>query len=150
MYRSPLISSKLMVLMHPHPKRQVHREAESRDLQGILAPLPPGLPVGRDSLAAGAAELTDPPPPSLWWSISHGRGRFTLEQNEIRAQNIETFPPPGGFSLGKPNGLALCSTAQVVCSCPPHQRRERNWSFSLFSVIVANWGLFSHPFSPGP
>lgn len=56
-------------------------------------------PVGRDSLAAGAAELRDEHPfllvERLMWE-----GKLIVEQNEIRAQNIETFPPlPEGSKL---------------------------------------------------
>lgn len=62
MYRRPLISGQLMVLMCPQPVWQVHREAQTGDPQGTLAPLPLEPPVGRDSPAARAAEFTDPAP----------------------------------------------------------------------------------------
>jgi len=82
-----------MVLMCLQPVWWAHREAKSEDSQETSAPLPPGPPAVRDSPASEAAEHR-PSTPSLWWSISHGRGRFTLEEKEIRAQNTENFPSP--------------------------------------------------------
>lgn len=50
--------------------------------------------MGRDSLAARAAELTDQHPFLLVEHLMWEGGRLIVEKNEIRAQNIETLPPP--------------------------------------------------------
>lgn len=53
-----------------------------------------GTTSGQGQPSSKGCRVHRPSTPSLWWSISRGRGRFVVEQNEIRAQNVETFPPP--------------------------------------------------------
>lgn len=100
MYRSPLVSGWLIFFICLQPVWQVHRQAKSDNPQGTLALLPPRPPVVKNRLMAATAELTDPAPFPLA-ECSHGRGRFILEQNELKI--LKLFPQEGN-PFGKLNG----------------------------------------------
>lgn len=95
--KRPLISGQLMVLVCPQPVQQVHREAESRDPQGILSLLPPGLPVGRGTLAAGAAELTDPAPLPFGGAFHRGREDSSWSRMKSELKILKPFLLQKGF-----------------------------------------------------
>lgn len=121
----------LPALMCPQPVWQ--------DPQETLAPLPSGPPVVTDSLAAGAAELTDPALLPFGRAFHVGGKDSSWSRMKSQLKVLKSFSYSRRESSGHAAELVLCSIGQVVYRCPPQQGKVRE-ELDFFPYFC---GLFS-------